>query len=151
MKKNNIQKMPKAGQAGNGTKPLVVGSLLGTPEIKFKVFFYDANDFATGEFISFNEAMAENYVEWDEYELKPTDECSIIVRFTGFYDKNYNPIFEGDVISKQGAFVCWSNILGCWCFQFKDCKTPPVPLYYDDNLKNAEVLGSVFTHPEFLG
>jgi hypothetical protein len=26
MKKNNIQKMPKAGQAGNGTKPPVSGS-----------------------------------------------------------------------------------------------------------------------------
>jgi len=28
MKKNNIQKMPKAGQAGNGTKPHVSGALL---------------------------------------------------------------------------------------------------------------------------
>ena len=28
MKKKNIQKMPKAGQAGNGTKPHVSGSLL---------------------------------------------------------------------------------------------------------------------------
>lgn len=29
MKKNNIQKMPKAGQAGNGTKPHVSGSAVG--------------------------------------------------------------------------------------------------------------------------
>ena len=28
MKKNNIQKMPKAGQAGNGTKPHVTSSSL---------------------------------------------------------------------------------------------------------------------------
>lgn len=130
----------------------VIGSLLGlkTQEIAFRVFFFDGSDYSSGQMLSFNEAMAENYVEWDLHKLRPTDECSIITRFTGFYDKNYNPIWEGDVVSKAGAVIVWHQPLGCWCFQFKKSKERPTPLYYDNNLEKSEVIGNVFENPELL-
>ena len=42
----------------------VIGSLLGlkNQEIAFRVFFFDGSDYSTGQMLSFNEAMAENYV-----------------------------------------------------------------------------------------
>jgi hypothetical protein len=130
----------------------VIGSLLGlkNQEIAFRVFFFDGSDYSTGQMLSFNEAMSENYVEWDLHKLCPTDECSIITRFTGFYDKNYNPIWEGDIVSKAGAVIVWHQPLGCWCFQFKNSKEAPTPLYYDNNLEKSEVLGNVFENPELL-
>ncbi len=141
---------------GNGQPTLqqhnVIGSLLGlkNQEIAFRVFFFDGADYSTGQMLSFNEAMSENYVEWDLHKLRPTDECSIITRFTGFYDKNYNPIWEGDIVSKAGAVIVWHQPLGCWCFQFKNSKESPTPLYYDNNLEKSEVIGNVFETPELL-
>jgi len=131
----------------------VIGSLLGlkNQEIAFRVFFFDGSNYSTGQMLSFNEAMAENYVEWDLHKLRPADECSIITRFTGFYDKNYNPIWEGDIVSKAGAVIVWHQPLGCWCFQFKNSKEAPTPLYYGNNLEKSEVLGNVFENPELLG
>ena len=130
----------------------VIGSLLDlkNQEIAFRVFFFDGSDYSTGQMLSFNEAMAENYVEWDLHKLRPSDECCIITRFTGFYDKNYNPIWEGDIVSKAGAVIVWHQPLGCWCFQFKGSKEAPTPLYYDNNLEKSEVLGNVFENPELL-
>ena len=130
----------------------VIGSLLGlkNQEIAFRVFFFDGSDYSTGQMLSFNEAISENYVEWGLHKLHPTDECSIITRFTGFYDRNYNPIWEGDIVSKAGAVIVWHQPLGCWCFQFKNSKEPPTPLYYDNNLEKSEVVGNVFENPELL-
>jgi len=147
MKKAEIKNVKPLLQQHN-----VIGSLLGlkNQEIAFRVFFFDGSDYSTGQMLSFNEAMAENYVEWDLHKLRPSDECSIITRFTGFYDKNYNPIWEGDIVSKAGAVIVWHQPLGCWCFQFKGSKEAPTPLFYDNNLEKSEVLGNVFENPELL-
>lgn len=134
--------------SGNAAKPIVVGIPKHT--IKFRVFFYDGSDLKTGHIISFNEAMAENYIEWDESELKPTDECSILMQSTGFKDVKGNDIYEGDILSlwysrdttgkdivKFNHTVVWEDTNGFsgWNIPF---------------LESAEIIGNVFENPELL-
>lgn len=78
-------------------------------------------------------------------------------QYTGLRDKKRTPeypegqkIYEGDIISKAGAYILWSNRLACWCFNFKESTTPEVPLFFEKT-KDLEVFGNVHTHPHLLG
>ena len=55
-------------------------------EIKARVWFYDGEDLSTGEWYTLEHAMLEQFVIVEGDELRPFDECSIIVFFTGLKD-----------------------------------------------------------------
>ena len=59
-------------------------------KLKIRVFFYDAQDVDSGEFYSLQEAMAEDFVRAEDDELVPTDECSVIVYYTGEFMSGYD-------------------------------------------------------------
>lgn len=72
------------------------------------------------------------------------------MRYTGWKDKNAKKIYEGDIISKQGAYVVYDDDLASFCFQFKDSKTPPVPLFHIKERDKVEIIGNIYENPELL-
>lgn len=64
--------------------------------------------------------------------------------FTGLIlDEGLTPVFEGDIVSEQGAYVLWDNEIFCWCFNFPFSKTPNVPLFYNDTIQTMKVVGTI--------
>lgn len=83
-------------------------------------------------------------------ELSDPHGDSILMQFTGLKDKNGKDIYEGDIISKDGAFVVWSHNLYCWCYAFKGQKEVS-PLFHDPfGLERCEVIGNIYENPELL-
>jgi hypothetical protein len=73
-----------------------------------------------------------------------------LMQFTGFYDRLGNEMWEGDIIhGESGAHIAWDQRLGCWCFTWMDDEHT-VPLFYDDNVKKAEVCGNIYEDPELV-
>lgn len=68
--------------------------------------------------------------------------------FTGIKDKRGKKVFEGDIVSKEGAYIVYDSGLSCFCFQFKGSKTPPVPLFH--NHKPFAVLGNIYENSDLL-
>ena len=67
-------------------------------ELKFDIIFWDSINPKTIEHISIEEAYSENYIEFKNNTIIPTDECTIIRQFTGLQDKNGTDIYEGDIM-----------------------------------------------------
>ncbi len=113
-------------------------------EINIKCFFYDGNDYSTGQMIDVETAYKENYIEFVGNTLKPTDECTIIIFFTGLYDKHNNPIYEGDIVSYNyiiGVIVFKDGAFGI------EVKSD---FYTKNNTSDIEIIGNKFENPELL-
>lgn len=83
----------------------------------------------TGECVLFNEWGAIiNRFYLQQKDRKPED--LKIMRSIGWKDDYGIPIYEDDYLSKEGAYVVYSDRLACWCFTFKDDKDPPTPLFH---------------------
>ena len=81
------------------------------------------------------------YVGIDEFE---------IMQYTGAQDKNGKEIYEGDIVSKQGAYILWYEVCGCWAFDFIDSEIP-TPIFHNLDFNNkAEVIGNIHQNPELL-
>jgi uncharacterized phage protein (TIGR01671 family) len=129
-------------------------------EIKFRCFFYDGLDYKTGSMISFNEAMSENYVDWDDAELKPIDACTILMQYTGLKDKNGKEIYEGDILLTQEAKdnyplkhtivfnVDQSAFRMRWVGSDSDSFYDQ--LIYQTRFNVFEVIGNIYENPELL-
>jgi uncharacterized phage protein (TIGR01671 family) len=96
----------------------------------FGVMISDFEDYLVGEFLY--------------------DESQELTQFTGLIDKNGKEIYEGDIVSKIGAYVIWSDTIACWCFNFKDSETQDTPLFFENNLELCEVIGNIYENPELL-
>ena len=70
--------------------------------MKFRVFFYNGEDFSTGTWISAEEAYTEGFIEFDGCELKAADECTIICPYVGFSDSNGREVYDGDKFVSSG-------------------------------------------------
>ncbi len=111
-------------------------------ELKFDIIFWDCNDKETIEHLTPQEAICEDYIEFKDGLIIPTDESTIIRQFTGLHDKNGKEIYEGDileendligkVIFKQGAFQQIINGV------------------IEDIRKTVEIIGNVYSNPELL-
>jgi uncharacterized phage protein (TIGR01671 family) len=73
-----------------------------TREIKFRAWFYDGSDQATGEMLTLGECMSEDYVQvHPDGSIEPYDECTILMQYTGLKDKNGVEIYEGDILAAK--------------------------------------------------
>jgi len=70
-----------------------------------------------------------------------------LMQFIGLKDKKGKEVFEGDIISRAGAYILWNDRLACWCFNFKKAKTPDTPLFHVDIF---EIIGNIYENPELL-
>lgn len=110
MKKNNIQKMPKAGQAGNGTKPHVGGSCRA---MKMKIFPPNHFEFHYGNSVQIGAATSEHLGRFAVKILKDTD--NPIYEFAVRVAKAMNEIKSSNVyFIMQQAYgeIDWSEVEG---------------------------------------
>jgi uncharacterized phage protein (TIGR01671 family) len=108
-------------------------------EIKFRAWFYNGADISTGVMIKAEEAWQEDYIEFNGRELAPTDECTILMQYTGLKDKNGKEIYEGDILTdhtgeKWEAYFELSQVGEDWMSW---------PEMY-------EVIGNIYENPELL-
>ena len=66
--------------------------------INFRVFFYDGIDKETGTYISFGEAVVEDYIRAEEEGLEPIDQCILIEQYVGIEDMEGESIYVGDYL-----------------------------------------------------
>ena len=111
-------------------------------EIKFRVFFYDGSDYSTGQMITAREAFLEDYIDFNENTLRPYDECSIIMQYTGLKDKNGKEIYEGDIYKST------SSLFGEHIGVIKDIRR--VNLDADYHPDDFEVIGNIYENPELI-
>lgn len=69
-------------------------------------------------------------------------------QYIGVKDKNGKEIYDGDIVSKQGAYILWNDDLACWCFNFKLSTTLSTPLFH--NHLPLEVIGNIYENSELL-
>jgi len=133
--------------------------------IKARVFFYDAVDYSTGEFLSLQDAYREGYLEFDGDTLSGTDDCTIINLSTGLLDKNGKQIFEGDIVvydsntetyqgesgtAKVDKSLGSNNLAFWWITQKTRKPTMFSEVSYFGCAKELEVIGNIYQNPELL-
>ena len=129
-------------------------------EIKFRVFFYDGgSDYSTGEMFTGDAAAGEDFIEWSKGgELKPTDECSILMQYTGLFDKNGKEIYEGDILSGKNhpyqVIFCYGSFDINWppcCNHCAKGDASHGSLYeYLACEEGMEVIGNLYENPELM-
>ncbi len=110
--------------------------------MKYKYLVWNGREMVSPDYID-----RQGYAHWKEDSIQCQSQK--IVQFTGRKDKKGQEIYEGDIISKKGAFVVWSNDLACWCFTFKG-DHDPTPLFYGDTFMKARIIGNIYANRELL-
>lgn len=111
-------------------------------KLKFRIFFYDGDNYETGYFINLQDALMDDIVEVNKATLLSFDRCSIINQFTGLKDKRGKEIYEGDIL-RGGAYLSYEVK---WDYEENGWNINP----YGINSGEFEVIGNIYENPELL-
>ena len=76
-----------------------------------------------------------------------------IGQFTGLYDKNKTPIYEGDIVryfENECAYIHWNKDRMAWGIEPIDKEVYFDSPYLSDNT-NIEVIGNIYENSDLLG
>ena len=119
-------------------------------KLKFDIIFWDSINPKTIEHISIEEAYSENYIEFKNNTIIPTDECTIVRQFTGLKDKNGKEIYEGDVMESEIngiGVVQWDNDNSTFHVFVKDNADDDQFFFVKEY---GGVIGNVHENPELI-
>ena len=121
--------------------------------LKFRTWFYDGEDLANGMMYQGEKSFRENLIDWENNILAPTDECTILMQYTGLKEFYHHDLVETvvsspwdseDLITVTGEIVWVNNQWWVDCFQLID---------YSGNIGDYDwkKIGTRFENPELLG
>ena len=106
-------------------------------EIKFRTWFYDGEELPNGMMYQGEKSFRENLIDWENNILAPTDECTILMQYTGLKDKNGVEIYEGDIVKYEYG-------------QIFEIKWDYGLLSHLENIW-FKIIGNIYENPELLG
>ena len=113
-------------------------------EIKFRAWFHDPHIPKHGEMVDMRFCTSEDLVQFNGNALEPTDECTILMQYTGLKDKNGIEIYEGDVV--RG----WNNESEVKFTQGAFYPEKEYPEVFASCHDEMEVIGNIYENPELL-
>src|SRR3990167_9683825 len=86
------------------------------------------------------------------FEIKPDKEEAVIMQYTGLYDKNKKPIYEGDVVEYEDARIGRAQV------QWKECyfellfPSGNVNFITTDKIRDMgiQVIGNIYENADLL-
>ena len=123
-------------------------------EIKFRAWNKDENSMVDLKAItplalssSMNNQMA---LQGKDGLFLPFFDNVELMQYTGLKDKNGKEVFEGDIVSKAGAFIVWSEDLSCWCFAFKNDSIQTPLFHIRKATSEMDVIGNIYENANLL-